>query len=813
MAISTSNVAGIIAGKNPLEYLAGSPYVLFIFQSIFILLLCWVIYWPLRKIQQPKVIAEVISGILLGPSVMGHVPHFTDTVFPKESIPGLTLVANVGIILFLFIIGLEVDVTFIKRNLKAALSVGLINMAVPFGLGCAISVGFYNEYVDPENSNILFTTYMVFIAVAMCITAFPVLARILTELNLIGDRVGTIVLAAGITNDLTGWILLALAVTLANAGSGVNVVYILLLTVGWFLFMVYPVRIVMRYLLTRFTTDMVSGEPSQLAMLFILISCFILSFYTDCIGIHPIFGAFMCGIIVPRTRGYAVKVTERIEELVQVLFIPIYFCLAGLNCDLGLLNQGIDWGYTIGIIALAMIGKIVGGCFAARLNKLFWRESVAVGILMSCKGIVEIVVLNIGLQAGIISQKVYSIFIVMALVTTFFTTPLAVWLYPISYRQKRDAYLRGEINWDGTPKTDQVTDTLLLVSSSLSLETQAVADLGGYVIPRTTLLLKNIDTISYLMQFVQLYINSGSKNDIRAVHMREFTQRTSHLLEALSNIDNIVISDSNRAEFGQLSAILMIVKAFSEVLKFDCRLKLVLSTFKNHVLTINAEITSPNEMLMSSARISSLAPDSSDYMLAADLFANAKCHFGMLIINQQLSGYHRQSMEITKSKIGTIIENVEIDDDDTVLYGEEYEAHLIDPKLVNILITNDNVLSSSDKLALAIVHRLIAPITTQVNVFVKTGKLLLSLNSERQQEFTQLFTSKYPGVQVNFFLFKEDLSKEIIRLHPLIRSEVFVVGNNSTVNYENGPIFDALVNQLLSVSQQHCFHVLVIKAK
>lgn len=820
MAVSTSNVAGIVAGKNPLEYLASSPYVLFIFQAILILLLCWVLNWPLRKIQQPKVIAEVIAGVLLGPSVMGHVPNFTSTVFPKELIPGLTLVANIGIILFLFMIGLEVDVQFIKRNLKSALSVGLINMAVPFALGCGIAKGFYNQYADKDNENISFTTYMVFIAVALCITAFPVLARILTELNLIGDRVGTIVLAAGIMNDLTGWILLALTVTLANASKPVNVVYILLLTLAWFLFMLFPVRYVMRYLITRFTNDMVTGEPCQLSMLMILVCCFILAFFTDIIGIHPIFGAFMCGIIVPRTRGYAVKVTERIEELVQVLMIPIYFCLAGLNVNLGLLSEGVDWGYTIGIICLAMVGKVVGGYVAARLNKLFQRESLAVGVLMSCKGIVEIVVLNVGLQAGIISQKVYTMFVIMALVTTFLTTPLALWVYPVSYREKRDKYLRGECDWNGNPIVKTNEDS----SVEATLALMSITDLGNYEISRTTLLLKSIDTISYLMQFVQNFVKAGSKNEIKAVHLREFTSRTSHLLEALTNLhdDQIMISDDNRAEFGNSSAILMIVKAFAEVSNFECTLKLVLSTFQNHVLTVNNQIQCSDELLLTSLRLSNFSQDSHDYLLCSRLFNQAKCHFGLLLVNERLAGYRRFSCDgsykdnvVSKSGIATTIEVEE--DDSTVLYGEEYDTHLIDPKSINIMITNDNIISSNDKLALFIVYRLISSITTQVNVFVKTGSLLLSMTAQRQDDINMLFTGKNSELKVNFFMFKDNVSREIHKYHPNIRTEVFVVGNNSPMVLDTDnqlvAIYDGEVKELLNASVEHQFHVLLMKAK
>lgn len=477
--VSTSSVAGIVSGRNPLEYVSSSPYTLFLFQAVFILFLCQVLHWPLRKLQQPKVIAEVVAGILLGPTVLGRIPNFTETVFPEELIPGMTLIANVGIIMFLFIVGLEVDLHYIKKNLKVAVSVGLINMAIPFGLGCAISVGLYNEYrTDPGMESIEFTTYMVFVAVALCITAFPVLARILVELNLIGDRVGTIVLAAGIMNDLTGWILLALVVTLSNADNGINTLYILLLTLAWFLLLAFPVRLALRWYLKRFTNELATGEPSQLLMVIIIAMVFISAFYTDIIGVHPIFGAFMVGVLVPRDNGYVIKITEKLEDMVHIVMIPIYFALAGLNVNLGDLDRGIDWAYVVGVISLAMIGKVAGGLIAAKMNGLFWRESLTVGVLMSCKGIVEIVVLNVGLNANIISRRVYSMFIVMTLVTTFLTTPLTLLSYPVSYRElvarhrgaiKKDTDTEGELL--GSPSElsiknlyrFKITDILLLL--------------------------------------------------------------------------------------------------------------------------------------------------------------------------------------------------------------------------------------------------------------------------------------------------------------------------------------------------------------
>ncbi|GMF07564.1 unnamed protein product [Ambrosiozyma monospora] len=188
--MTVKDTAGIIAGLDPLVYNSSQPFILFIFQAVFIIVFAQLIYIPLSWIKQPRVIAEVITGILLGPSVFGHIPGFTNKVFPTDAQPGLTLMANMGIIFLLFMVGCEVDIQYIKKNYKTAISVGVVNMAFPFGLGCAIAVGLWKHYREHDETlpEIKFTTFMVFIATAMCITAFPVLARILTALRLVKDR-------------------------------------------------------------------------------------------------------------------------------------------------------------------------------------------------------------------------------------------------------------------------------------------------------------------------------------------------------------------------------------------------------------------------------------------------------------------------------------------------------------------------------------------------------------------------------------------------------------------------------------------------
>ncbi|KAL8827946.1 MAG: hypothetical protein Q9170_006811 [Blastenia crenularia] len=448
--VRAAHQGGILEGANPSKYDAKNPIIMFIIQAGIIVIFCRLLHYPLSKIRQPRVIAEIIGGILLGPSVLGRIPGFSNAIFPKESIPALSLVANFGLILFLFLVGLEVDLRIFLSNWRVALSVGAAGMALPFGLGCAIAYGLYHEFRDDSGLvPISFGTYMLFVGVAMAITAFPVLCRILTELKLLQDHVGVVVLSAGVGNDVVGWILLALCVALVNAGSGVTALYVLLTCIGYVLFLVYAIRPAFLWILTK--NGSIQNGPSQSIVGLTILMTLASAFFTGIIGVHPIFGGFLIGLICPHDGGFAIKLAEKLEDLVTVFFLPLYFALSGLSTNIGLLDSGITWAYVIGVIFTAFFGKFIGGTIAARLCKMIWRESFTVGVLMSCKGLVELIVLNIGLQAKILSQRTFTIFVVMALATTFATTPLTTALYPPWYRKKLAAWRRGEIDWDDNP--------------------------------------------------------------------------------------------------------------------------------------------------------------------------------------------------------------------------------------------------------------------------------------------------------------------------------------------------------------------------
>lgn len=397
------------------------------------------------------------QGILLGPSVFGRIPGFTAAIFPKEGMAPFTLVANIGLTLYLFLVGLEIDLRFLVSNWRIAVSVASLDMAIPFGSGYAIAYGLYREFNNEEGVvEINFATYGLFVAIAIAITAFPVLCRILTSLNLLNSNVGVITLSSGIANDVVGWVLLALCVTLVNAGNGITALYVFLTAIGFALFLAFAVRPAFMWVLRR--THSLENGPTQGVVALTLFIVLASAFFTNIIGAHAVFGAFMAGLMCPHEGGFAIKLTEKIEDLIATLFLPLFFARSGLNTNLSLLDSGTVWGYVIAIIVIAFVSKMIGGTLGARLNGLFWRESATIGVFMSCKGLVELIVLNIGLQARILSTRTFTMFVVMALVTTFATTPLASWAYPPSYQQKLKLYRDGKIDWDGNPLHPEDSD-------------------------------------------------------------------------------------------------------------------------------------------------------------------------------------------------------------------------------------------------------------------------------------------------------------------------------------------------------------------
>ncbi|KAJ2906038.1 hypothetical protein GGI21_004096, partial [Coemansia aciculifera] len=422
----------IISGRNPIAYSTTDPLTLFIVQLLIIVGICRFLHMFLQKLNQPTVISEILGGILLGPTVLGRWSAFTTNVFPTQSLVNLNLVANFGLVLFLFMVGLELDPRVLRRNMHRSIVISAAGIALPFSLGVASSYALYHILMDDKGK---FINFLLFCGVAMAITAFPVLARILTEQNLLKTTVGSIAISAAAIDDVVSWCLLALVVALTNNSSGLTALWVLLVGAAWVLFILLAIRPLYIWYLQR--TGCLGGrDPPQIVLFITFMLVLVSAFFTDAIGIHAIFGGFLVGVIVPHDGGFAIKVTEKIEDLVQIFLLPIYFALSGLNTNLSDLNDGATWGLLILVCFVAFFGKIAGCTLAARFSKFTWRESLTIGFLMNCKGLVELIVLNIGLQAGVIDTKIFTMMVVMALVTTFVTAPVVAYLYPLKHQRR-----------------------------------------------------------------------------------------------------------------------------------------------------------------------------------------------------------------------------------------------------------------------------------------------------------------------------------------------------------------------------------------
>ncbi|KAJ3374472.1 K(+)/H(+) antiporter [Allomyces arbusculus] len=410
-------------GGNPFAS-TSNPLPLFLVQVIIVVLMTRVLSMILKYFRQPRVIAEVIGGILLGPSALGQIPGFTKALFPASSLGMFGLIANFGLVLYLFIVGLELDPRMVAINLRKSVAISVAGIVVPFGAGVAVSFALY-ETLMPADTKVPFSSFFLFLGVAMSITAFPVLARILTETNLLTTRVGMTTISAAAVDDVVAWSMLALVIAIINASDSLTALYTFLVVLAFAAFMIFAVRPVLVKLIQRSAT---SSTLNEFLVFITFILIFASAMFTEVVGVHAIFGAFLVGVIIPHESGFAIALTEKVEDLVTIVLLPLYFALSGLKTRLGLLDTATTWGLLVLVLVTACAGKIVGCTTAARFTGLNWRDSIGVGILMNTKGLVELIVLNVGLDAGVISPRIHAICVLMAILTTLITTPVVTWM-------------------------------------------------------------------------------------------------------------------------------------------------------------------------------------------------------------------------------------------------------------------------------------------------------------------------------------------------------------------------------------------------
>ena len=370
-----------------------------------------------RRVGQPPVIGEVVAGILLGPSFLGWLwPAAYQFVLPPSVAPLLGAVAQLGVILYMFLVGLELNPARLRRQLGATVAISNTGIIIPFALGTALA--FY-LYPRVSSSDVPFLNFTLFVGVAMAITAFPVLARILSDLRMTQTDLGALALACAAIDDVTAWCLLAFVVGVVNASSG-GLWSIAVPTILFIALMFVVVRPIVVRLLNHRDRD----EPTLMVMTVVLVGVLLSAFATEAIGIHAIFGAFLLGAVIPSGGRLATVVHERFAPLVTLLLLPAFFAFTGMRTEIGLLSTPADWVVCLAIIAVAVLGKFGAVTLAGRLTGLTWANAAGLGALMNTRGLMELIVLNVGLELGVISPQVFTMFVIMAIVTTMATSPL-----------------------------------------------------------------------------------------------------------------------------------------------------------------------------------------------------------------------------------------------------------------------------------------------------------------------------------------------------------------------------------------------------
>ncbi|MGH9968091.1 MAG: cation:proton antiporter [Pyrinomonadaceae bacterium] len=393
-----------------------NPFSILLLQLVVIIVAARLVGKLFQKIGQPPVLGEIVAGIVLGPSLLGWLsPETMAFLFPAPSMEMLKLLSQIGVALFMFVVGMELDVRHLRQKAHTAIMVSHASIIVPFFLGVALSLLVYRSLAPAKTS---FTAFALFMGIAMSITAFPVLARILEDRRMSQTYLGSIALTCAAVDDVTAWCMLALVIAFAQSGS----VAASFLTIALALCFICVMLLLIKPQLTRLLTNgQEQGRGPLAGILAFVLACALL---TETIGIHSLFGAFLAGVVMPSTAGLRVLLKEKLEPLTAAALLPLFFAFTGLRMQINLLNDWHSWAICAVIVAVAIAGKLGASMLMARWTGMNWRDSFSLGVLMNTRGLVELIVLNIGYDLGILSARSFAMLVLMALITTFMTGPL-----------------------------------------------------------------------------------------------------------------------------------------------------------------------------------------------------------------------------------------------------------------------------------------------------------------------------------------------------------------------------------------------------
>ncbi|QIY90618.1 cation:proton antiporter [Chryseobacterium gallinarum] len=527
------------------------PLALLLAQIVTIILTARLFGWICMKIRQPTVIGEMIAGIVLGPSLVGmYFPEFSTFLFPKESLGNLQFLSQIGLILFMYIVGMELDLSVLRKKAHDAVVISHASIIIPFALGIGLSYFIYQKFAP---DGIQFTSFALFIAISMSITAFPVLARIVQERNLQKTKLGTIVITCAAADDITAWCILAAVIAIVKAGSFTSSIYVILMAIAYVFLMIKIVRPFLKRI-----GDLQAGKNSiSKPMVAIFFLTLILSSYaTEVIGIHALFGAFMAGAIMPENAKFRTLFIDKVEDVALVLLLPLFFVFTGLRTQIGLLNDGQLWMTAGFIILTAVLGKFAGSALTARFVGINWKESLTIGALMNTRGLMELIVLNIGYDLGVLGPEIFAMLVIMALFTTFMTGPALDFINFI-FKSKK------ENNEELYDKNDSKYRVLLSFDKPESGSTllRLAHDFTHKMNGNKSITAMNIAPVDEMHAYdINEYENSQFQNVIETSH--ELKLEVTTLFKASTDIESDLTSISNKGNYDLL--LIMLGKSMYE---------------------------------------------------------------------------------------------------------------------------------------------------------------------------------------------------------------------------------------------------------
>lgn len=522
---------------DSLQHNLAHPLALLLAQIITIILVARVFGWICRKIGQPTVIGEMIAGIVLGPSLVGMLfPEYSAMLFPKESLGNLQFLSQIGLILFMYVVGMELDLSVLKNKAKDAVVISHASIIIPFTMGTVLAYFIYQDYAP---AGVEFSSFCLFLGIAMSITAFPVLARIVQERGLHRTRIGALVITCAAADDVTAWCILAAVIAIVKAGSFVSSLYIIGLSIAYVFLMLWVVKPFLKRIGDLYgNKDVISKPVIAIFFLTLLIS----SYTTEIIGIHALFGAFMAGAIMPENMRFRSIFIEKVEDVSQVMLLPLFFVFTGLRTQIGMLNDPSLWKICGLIIGVAVVGKFLGSAITARFVGQNWRDSFTIGALMNTRGLMELIVLNIGYDLGVLSTEIFSMMVIMALATTFMTGP-ALDLIGYIYNRKKN-YIPAEIRQESRFKVLVSFDSPEDGKSLLKLANAFVKKMRGNAMVTAMHISQSNEIHTYNLEEYE-------KESFKAIfaEAENLGQKVTTLFKASTDIDSDIATVANKGEF------------------------------------------------------------------------------------------------------------------------------------------------------------------------------------------------------------------------------------------------------------------------